>query len=245
MKEFIGTTERLQPLWPSFALIKHWDTPDGFNEKLSDLGIKVNLDTRVKDANNPKNVGDTSNHMGHVRHNFITDHAHIPEIKQFASMVDYGVREYLQHVYNYEHEGDITMMGECFYQRRSHRENIGINNHTHMKCDFVVMYYSKINLDEGLDDHPHTSSLHKGAVRLYDPANIGKRFWPCRNQDHAYYGGWYEIVPKEGTMIIIEGWQPHDSTYFFGDDRLCLPVLCDVITPNIHNKGSFHDIIRS
>jgi hypothetical protein len=244
MNGFSNTTEQLQALWPSYVMVKQWETPKGFNEELAQLGIDVNLKTRVTDEDDPRNVGDKTNHLGHVRHNFLYDHKDHPAIKYFTWMVDCGVREFLSTVYNYNHEGDITVMGECFYQRRSHRENIGINNHTHMKCDFVVMYYPKIHLDDDLDTNPLTSSLHRGAARFYDPANVGKRFWPVNNPFN-YYGGWFEVVPKEGTMMIIEGWQPHDSTYFFGDDRLCLPVLCDVITENLHNKRSTNDIIRS
>jgi len=244
MNGFTNTTERLQALWPSYVLNKTWNTPLGFNEELAELGIQVNLDTRVVDENDRRNVGDKTNHLGHVRHNFLHDHADRPVIKYFSWMVACAVHEYLEEVYNYKHDGDIKMMGECFYQRRSHRENIGINNHTHMKCDFVVMYYPKIILDDDLDSNPLTSSLHKGAVRLYDPANVGKRFWPCENEKN-YYGGWYAIEPQEGTMLVIEGWQPHDSTYFFGDERLCLPVLCDLETPNVHNKGSYNDLVRS
>jgi len=237
MEEVYSSTTEMQALWPAHVMHRRWNMGEEFNRKLYELAKQDNLDTRVVDKNDPRNVGDDTNHLGHVRHNFIEKNKDLPVIKTFTKMVDTACRDYLETVYHYSHEGPVTMMSDTFWQRRSHHENVGINMHTHPKCDLVVTYYPWVHLDENA-----TSSLHQGALRVYDPANVGKRFWPCRNPQN-YYGGWFSVVPQIGSMVIIEGWVPHDSTYFSGDDRMCIPILCDVITPNIHTKVDSREII--
>lgn len=237
MEEVYSSTTEMQALWPAFMMHRVWEMPDAFNQKLYELGKVYSAACKVTDPDNPKNVGNTSNHLCHVRDNFLLQYKDEPEVKVFAEMVDTMCRDYLQSVYNYKHDGPITMEADMFYQRRSHRENVGINMHTHPKCDLVLTYYPWLHLDEEAN-----TPLHQGAMRIYDPANIGKRFWPCKNPN-AYYGGWYSIVPQIGSMIIFEGWIPHDSTYFSGDDRMCIPILCDVITPSGHEKVDSRELI--
>ena len=124
------------------------------------------------------------------------------------------------------------MMSDTFWQRRALQENVGINAHTHIQTDIVCTYYPRVVLDA---DCPKTS-LHRGAVRFYDPANVGKRLWPCNNPD-AYVGGWYAVEPRTGSMLVFEGHVPHDSTYFEGEERMCIPVLCSLDTSQFPLQG--------
>ena len=155
-----------------------------------------------------------------------------------AQMVAAAVREYLQLAYGYAHEGEIRMMSDTFWQRRSLGENVGINTHTHIQSDIVCTYYPRVVLDA---DCPATS-LHRGSVRFYDPANVGKRLWPCQNPE-AYIGGWYAVEPRTGSMLVFEGHVPHDSTYFEGEERMCIPVLCSLDLPNSHCKAGLSQIL--
>ena len=181
----IATTSEFQLIYPSFVLHKHWQMPEGFNDRLHALAADDALENRIQDAGDGRNVGDDTNHLGHLRHNFLMDR-NDPAIAVLAQMVAAGVREYLQLAYGYDHTGEIRMMSDTFWQRRSARENVGINAHTHLQTDIVCTYYPRVVLNADCPD----TSLHRGAVRFYDPANVGKRLWPCRNPD-AYVGGWY------------------------------------------------------
>lgn len=234
----IKTTVELQTAYPVYVMHKKWDMPAGFNDRLHELARLDAERTRIVDPDDPRNSGDTTNHLGHIRHNFLTDFKD-PALNVFTQMVDHAVREFVRLAYGYDHTGEITMMSDTFYQRRDLRENVGINTHTHMKSDIICTYYPRVALDA---DCP-TTSLHRGALRFYDPSNLGKRLWPCRNPEGHHTNGWYEVVPEEGSMVVFEGYVPHDSTYFEGEERMCIPVLCDLELPNSHCKVRASDIL--
>ncbi|KJZ17428.1 hypothetical protein TW86_04025 [Halomonas sp. S2151] len=232
----IKSHTQIQTIFPSFVMHKRWEMPPGFNERLHELACEDAIRNRITKADNPTNIGDTSNHLGHLRHNFLVE-CQEPEVKTLTQMADLAVREYLASVYGYQHEGEVRMMSDTFWQRRSHGENVGINSHTHIKADLVVTYYPRVDVEPG-----ETSSLRKGACRFYDPANVGKRFWPCNN-DAFFVGGWYQLEPQEGSMTVFEGYVPHDSTFFSGEERMCIPILVDVDTPKKHCKAAVSDIL--
>lgn len=227
---------QITTIFPSFVMHKTWHTPAGFNERLYKLAAEDAEKNKIKDESNPANIGDTSNHLGHLRHNFLTD-CKAEEVETLVKMADSAVREYLACVYGYEHTGEIRMMSDTFWQKRDSGENVGINSHTHVKADLVVTYYPRIDVEPG-----EKSSLRKGAARFYDPANIGKRFWPCNNPDF-FVGGWFQLEPQVGSMTVFEGYLPHDSTFFSGAERMCIPILIDVDTPKKHCKASVSDIL--
>jgi len=233
----INTTTEFQLIYPAFVMHKHWEMPEGFNDRLYALAAEDAVANRIQDADDGRNVGDQTNHLGHLRHNFLVDRQD-PAIAVLAQMVATGVREYLQLAYGYDHTGEIAMMSDTFWQRRAARENVGINAHTHIQSDIVCTYYPRVVLDA---DCPNTS-LHRGSVRFYDPANVGKRLWPSNNPD-AYVGGWYAVEPRTGSMLVFEGHVPHDSTYFEGEERMCIPVLCSLKLPNSHCKAGLSEIL--
>jgi hypothetical protein len=236
----IATTSVMQAIYPAFVLHKHWDMPEGFNDRLSALAAEDTERNRIRDPADPRASGDMSNHLGHLRHNFLTD-TKDPVIAMLAQMAAAGVREYLQLAYGYDHPGEIRMMADTFWQRRDRRENVGIHTHTHAQTDIVCTYYPRVMLDA---DYPDTS-LHRGAVRFYDSAGIGKRLWPCRNPAAYVGGGWYSVEPRTGSMLVFEGYVPHDSTYFEGEERMCIPVLCNLELPNSHCKVGLRDILAA
>ncbi len=95
----IATTSEFQLIYPSFVLHKHWDMPEGFNDHLHALAAEDALENRIQDAGDSRNIGDDSNHLGHLRHNFLLDRRD-PAIAVLAQMVAAGVREYLQLAYS-------------------------------------------------------------------------------------------------------------------------------------------------
>ena len=233
----IQTTSEFETIFPSFVLHKHWSMPEGFNERLFELA-KIDAEAhKIKSDSDGRNVGDTSNHLGHLRHNFLTNTID-PVIPVLVEMAKNSIREYLSFAYHYDHTGEINMMSDTFLQERAKRQNIGINAHTHIQTDIVCTYYPKVELDPDCPD----TSLHKGALRFYDPANVGKRLWPTNNTDY-YIGGWYSVQPVTGSMIVFEGYVPHDSTYFEGEERMCIPILCSLDLPNSHCKTSTSEIL--
>ena len=72
-------------------------------------------------------------------------------------------------------------------------------------------------------------------------AQAGVRY-SIENPD-AYVGGWYAVEPRTGSMIVFEGHVPHDSTYFEGEERMCIPVLCSLDLPNSHCKAGLSEIL--
>ena len=236
----LQTTSEFQAIYPAFVLHKHFDMPEGFNDHLYALARLDAEKFRVRDTGDPRATGRGagSTHLNHLRHNFLTDTVD-PAIPIFVQMVRASIREYLQLAYGYDHAGEIAMMSDAFYQSRARGQNVGIASHTHAKFDFVCTYYPRIQLDADCPETP----LHQGAVRFYDPANLGKRLWPCENPEF-YVGGWYGVTPRAGSMLVFEGHVPHDSTYFAGAERMCIPVLSSLILPNSPIRTPMAEILN-
>jgi hypothetical protein len=233
------TNETLTTIYPSFVYHKIWDVDKEFNNKLYLLATEDYIKNSLAETNIEKFTGCKKNHLGHLRHNFLDDYKNDSVIKQFVKMCDTMARQYLLKAYGYEHKGKIFMMSDTFWQRRDKKQNVGINNHTHPKCDLVLTYYPKINLDKDVNE-----SLRKGVIRCYDPANIGKRFWKI-NKNDFFIGGWFEVEVQESSMLLFEGYLPHDSTYFEGEERMCIPVLMDIETPTKHIKTCSDEFLKS
>lgn len=236
--QYKGKTN-LQCVYPSFVYTKQWELSKEWNEELYEFAKKDFLENIITDSKNPTNIGDITQHISHLRHNFVDAYKDKKVVQDLIKMVDYACREYLKLAYEYEHKGKVCIMSDTFWQRRSNKQNTGIHTHTHIKCDLVVTYYPKVNLDKEVKN-----PVRRGAVRVYDPANIGKRFWDMNNNSKYFFGGWHEVQIKEGLMLIIEGHIPHDSTYFEGDERMCIPMLVDIDTPKKHTKVSSEELLK-
>ena len=233
----IATTTEFQLIYPAFVLHKHWEMPEGFNDRLYALAAEDAVANRIREAGDGRNVGDQTNHLGHLRHNFLMDRQD-PAIAVLAQMVAAACPGISATGLWLRPSGrDPDDVGHLLAAPRR-RENVGINAHTHIQTDIVCTYYPRWCSTRIA---PKTS-LHRGAVRFYDPANVGKRLWPCRNPD-AYVGGWYAVEPRTGSMLVFEGHVPHDSTYFEGEERMCIPVLCSLELPNSHCKAGLSEIL--
>lgn len=233
----IETTTEFETLFPSFVLHKHWQMPEGFNERLYQLASEDCEANRVTDPNDPLKVGNAGHYVAHRRHNFLTDVVD-PIMPTFVNMVSYSVREFLWHAFHYQHEGDIHMMSDTFWQRRSHGENLGIPTHTHPAHEIICTYYPRVD-DDGENDH----EFSKGALRFYNPAMRGGRLWPT-NEGSMYNGQTYSVRPRAGSMVVFEGHMPHDSTFFEGDERMCIPILCKLDLPNKHQHATISEIME-
>ena len=154
-----------------------------------------------------------------------------PHVRQLLEMVRAAIGEYLIAAYGYAFEGSIIASAETFYQRRDRGENLGIFTHSHRKSDFVVTYYPLVEIDPDCAK----DQLRSGALRFYDPAGVGARLWP-NNNPRVHCGSWFQIVPRTGSMVVFEGHVPHDSSYFEGARRVCIPVQCDLVLPNSQAK---------
>lgn len=226
--------ERLTTLWPCFVLDKvftHDDDP-GFDDRLFEQAAEDAARNRVPDVNDPRAVGG-ANYIGHMRHNFLIE-PRTPEKKKLAQMVQTQIRKYLYAVYRIEHDATIYMLSDTFHQKRSTGENCGIPTHTHLKHDIVVNYYPRVVLDE----NRKRDGFHSGCLRFYDPSGYGKRLWGNKNPNH-HIGSWYSVEPCKGMMVVFEGHIPHDSTYFDGEERMCIPILC---RPHVENGYTYAPI---
>ena len=114
----------LQAIYPNFILHKHCDMPKIFNEGLAEIAMDEAMAHRIAREDNPSNLGNRSNHFGHVRHNMLADHKADPHVCQLLEMVRAAIGEYLIAAYGYAFDGDISASAETFYQRRDHGENL-------------------------------------------------------------------------------------------------------------------------
>ena len=55
----IQTTTELQMIYPAFVLHKHWEMPEGFNDRLYGLAVEDALANRIQDAGDGRNVGES------------------------------------------------------------------------------------------------------------------------------------------------------------------------------------------
>jgi len=221
----------LQAIYPNFILHKRWDMPKTFNDGLAAIAMDEATAHRIRRDDNPRNLGNLSNHFGHVRHNMLTDHKTDPHVRQLLEMVRSAICEFLFSAYGFAFEDEILASAETFYQQRDRGENLGIFTHSHRKSDFVVTYYPLVEVDPDYAD----DQLRSGALRFYDPAGVGARLWPNRNAQ-VHCGSWYQVIPRTGSMVVFEGHVPHDSSYFEGAQRVCIPVQCDLVFPNSQVK---------
>ena len=221
----------LQAIYPNFVLHKHWEMPAAFNAGLAGLAMQEAEAHRITRDDNPRNLGNRSNHFGHVRHNMLEDHKADPHVRKLLRMVRDAICEYLIAAYGFAFDGEINATAETFLQDRARGENLGIFTHCHRKSDFVVTYYPLVEIDPEFAN----DQLRSGALRFYDPAGVGQRLWPNRNPQ-VHCGSWFQITPRQGSMVVFEGHLPHDSSYFEGARRICIPVQCDLVLPNSQAK---------
>ena len=79
----IVTTTEMQMIYPAFVMHKHWDMPEGFNDRLFALAAEDAVANRISEDCDARNVGDQTNHLGHLRHNFLMDRKG-PEVAALA-----------------------------------------------------------------------------------------------------------------------------------------------------------------
>jgi hypothetical protein len=208
-----------------------------FNARLYALAKEDAERNRIKEDGAAGSVGKKAHAFSHMRHNFLVDCID-PLIPVFVEMVRESIVEFLYASFGYLHEGDMHLMSDTFLQRRSAGENIGIYTHTHPSHEIICTYYPRAD-DEDTTDNP----FRKGALRFYNPAMRGNRLWPHPRRD-VYNGSVFSVEPKVGSMVVFEGHMPHDSTFFEGEERMCIPVLCRLDLPNKHISASIKEILE-
>ena len=214
----IATTTEFQLIYPGLRDAQaSGRCPRASMTALHALAAEDAVANRIQDAGDGRNVGDQTNHLGHLRHNFLMDRRD-PAIAVLAQMVAAGVREYLQLAYGYDHSGDIRMMSDTFWQRRAARENVGINAHTHIQTDIVCTYYPRVVLDadcpEDLAPSRGCALLRSGqcrqaALALSQPGRLCRRLvcgraahgldarlrGPCAPRQHLFRGRGADVHP--------------------------------------------------
>jgi hypothetical protein len=229
MTKNCSSTTSFQALWTPFVMHRVTDCDDSFNSAVHDLASSYEAYVRQARSGFPS---EKHNNLGYGGCDLIEYAENNATMKQLASIVQEACSDFLYMAYGYTHDGDMLMNAGTFWQYGDQR--LGLPAHTHNKHDLVAIYYPVVN---GGDD-----PMSDGSLRLYDPSNIGKRFWHSENT-HSYYGGWYSIKPQKGSIIVFEGWVPHDSGYFDGRERLSIPFLVDVQTNRKHKMTAMSEII--
>lgn len=227
----------LSQIFPRFVLHRKLAVNSEFHDDLYRLAAEDASKNRT-DGTHASAIGQRATHLSHLRHNFLDDCKH-PAVLKLIQLVDKACRDYVEAVYHYRHDGELEMMSDTFWQQRSRGENVGINCHTHFTSHLVATYYVRVDRDP-LETNP----LRQGSVRFYDPQHINTRQWP-NNNPALISNAWFNVVPEEGSMIVFEGHLPHDSTFFDGESRMCIPVMVNLVTPRTHIKKPVSELIAS
>ncbi len=228
--------QHVSAIFPRFVLHQQHQPEAGFHEDLYRLASEDAVANRT-DGSQPNAIGQRATHLSHLRHNFLDDCKH-PAVLKLIQMVDAACRSYVESVYHYRHEGELEMMSDTFWQQRSRGENVGINCHTHLTSHLVATYYVRVDRDPA-----ETNPLRQGSVRFYDPQHINTRPWP-NNNPHVFTNSWFNVVPEEGSLLVFEGHLPHDSTFFDGEARMCIPIMVNLVTPRTHIKKPVSELIK-
>ena len=227
--------DRLDSIFPRFVFHRSHEVDRQFHDDLYRLAAEDAVKNRT-DGSQATAIGQKATHLSHLRHNFLDDCKH-PAVLRLIHMVDAACRDYVEKVYNYRHEGELEMMSDTFWQQRSRGENVGINCHTHVTSHLVATYYVRVDRDP-----EETNVLRKGSVRFYDPQHVNTRPWPNNNQG-LISTSWFNVIPEEGSLVVFEGHLPHDSTFFDGEARMCIPVMVNLVTPRTHIKKPVSQLI--
>lgn len=223
-------------LYPSFVLVRQWSKPEIFNDRLFELGSEDSERFKVVDHDAPDVIGQPEFYFSHRRHNLLMG-AKDPILVELVEMVDTTLRDYLWHCYAVDYKGTFALMADVFHGDREPGRCEGIVSHTHMQGDFVINYYPRVKIDSV------APKGRRGALRVFDPANKGKRSWVNRNAAfHA--GAWFNIEVATGTMVVFEGHVPHDSTMFDGDTRMCIAIMARTVDERSWRTASVPEILR-
>jgi hypothetical protein len=228
-------SDRFDQIFPRFVMHRRYEPDPTFHADLYRLAAEDAATNRT-DGSQANAIGQKATHLSHLRHNFLQDCKH-PAVLRLIEMVDLACRNYVEAVYHYRHEGDLEMMSDTFWQQRSRGENVGINCHTHFTSHLVATYYVRVDRDPR-----ETNPLRQGSVRFYDPQHVNTRPWP-NNNPGLISTSWFNVVPEEGSMVVFEGHLPHDSTFFDGEARMCIPVMVNLVTPRTHIKRPVSDLL--
>lgn len=227
--------QSLNAVFPRFVLHRVMPPDVQFHEDLYRLAA-ADAQANRTDGSHPSAIGQHATHLSHLRHNFLSDCKH-PAVLRLIELVDSACRDYVDAVYHYRHEGELEMMSDTFWQQQSRGENVGINCHTHPTSHLVATYY--VRTDHAPEEK---NPLRQGSVRFYDPQHINTRPWP-NNNPAVVATSWFNVVPQEGSLIVFEGHLPHDSTFFAGQERMCIPVMVNLVTARTHLKRSVSELV--
>lgn len=227
--------DTLDMVFPRFVMHRRHGVDRAFHDDLYRLACADAAANRT-DGTQPSAIGQRATHLSHLRHNFLADCKH-PAVQRLIELVDAACRDYVQSVYHYRHEGELEMMADTFWQQRERGENVGINCHTHVTSHLVATYYVRTDRDPG-----EINPLRQGSVRFYDPQHVNTRPWP-NNNPAVLTTSWFNVIPEEGSMVVFEGHLPHDSTFFDGQARLCIPVMVNLVTPRTHIKQPVSELL--
>lgn len=230
----------LMKIYPSFVSTKQWVGEDQLNQELFEIGKRAYFENRVRDDVDPRNVGVKENHISHRRYNLYTDYK-APCLAKLAMMVDAAARDFLLQAHHYWHEGEIEVSAEVIYQSSNPDQRANIWAHSHIAHDLVVTYYPVVN-PSAPDEDPG------GKLRFYDSLGMGSRPWLKNAQKKIrqgeFIGDWYQVDPRAGTMVVFEGHLMHDSSPFYGLDRMCIPTYCKLILPNQVHLEPISEVIQ-
>jgi len=229
---------RLHNLYPTFLM-------EGILDELSERENRVLADyaweNQSRNANKKLGQGDDIGiyYNATKRANIFVDHRSDPTVKKFAAIADKAVREYIWAVFRYRSNDRIEMQAEAFCQNRETGTN-GIWTHAHPLRPIVFTYYPVYSHTPRASTS--TSSGVNGEANFYDPTCIGKRVVPNYNNSF-HMGSTFQLQIKAGMFLVFEGHVPHDSAAFDGDERVCIPVLCNPVLSSRNMGCTLEDLL--
>lgn len=227
-------------IFPTFVMVGQAEEfSRAENEELSKLSWEVyrnNFPTETLQAR----VANTGYYTSEKRHDLFEDYCHLPVVMKLAEAADSMCRAYMREIYHFDCIYPIKMMAEPFCQNEETGKN-GMACHTHVGKPLFITYYPSVKLKRRAHSSIKDNGIN-GEVSFYDPANVGRRIWPCLNTSFAS-GSTFRVAVREGMFTAFEGHVPHDSAPFEGEERVCIPIICYPKLPS-KNLGSTLEALR-
>lgn len=186
-------------LWPTAVMTRQYEKSAAFHQALVEAVKPRELYPPLPKASGGVgykwNRFDASGWNG----NLFRELQHVPEMRELQSMFEDAAKEYICDHMDVRYKGRNVFM-RAFANRYEKGQHIC--GHHHGAVHFVIIYYPQIGA-------PGTTNVSEGALMLHDPRG-------GIQQTTTAYGPRFEIMPKEGMLLVLPGYLYHEVGPYFG-----------------------------
>lgn len=200
-------SQSLHKLWQPHILEQCHGDQTVFNAELADLAKQYARE----------NLTQKQFHFSTEKHDF-SQWLPEPIRKQFRKMLNDAVQAYCREAFHNVPD-KLPAIHTSVVWGEGQFGNAGVPVHIHEGIDLVITYYPEVLTDEQL------KAWNAGGVRFYD--HMAARYDFVENRNPEFFSNmWFQAEPHTGTLFVFPGWMMHDSGFFGGAERVCLPSFC-------------------